>query len=201
MGFLSGSVDFTSYRRMMVFIDGENITMRYQDSIKKGLKPKGNVIHEKDTFVWEPNFTLNVGKHEIIRAIYYTYAVGDQGKIEEINRNIKSTEFFKNPYSHLPNFLYPCIFKKENRNRSGKGVDIQMTVDILNHVYNNNLDTVYLMSGDGDYLPVINEVIRCGKQIYLAAFSSGLSPKLSNRVDSFHDLDKICFMPKGDEAP
>ena len=33
-----------------------------------------------------------------------------------------------------------------------------------------NIDTVYLIAGDGDYLPIISEVIRMGKQVYLAAF-------------------------------
>ena len=45
-----------------------------------------------------------------------------------------------------------------------------MTVDILSQIYLDNIDTVYLIAGDGDYLPIISEVIRMGKQVYLAAF-------------------------------
>lgn len=43
-----------------------------------------------------------------------------------------------------------------------------MTVDILSNVYQDNLDTVFLVAGDGDYLPLIKEIRRFGKQIYLA---------------------------------
>jgi len=182
-------------RRMMVFIDGENIICRYQHMVKNGKIPRTTVIHENDVYVWEKNITENqiINKHEIIRATYYTYIVGDDNRKNEIEERIKMLEYVTHFASDLPNKLYPCLFKKDNKSRSGKGVDIQMTVDILNNIYRNNIDTVYLISGDGDYFPVINEVIRSGKQIYLAAFSSGLDTRLIKMVDAFLDLDKICF--------
>lgn len=68
-----------------------------------------------------------------------------------------------------------------------------MTVDILKHTYLDNLDTVFLISGDGDYLPLIEEVIRNGKQIYLASFSNGLNEDLLNKVDLYIDLDPVYF--------
>ena len=89
--------------------------------------------------------------------------------------------------------LYPKVFRKQ-KNRSGKGVDIQMSVDILSNTYQNNLDTVYLMSGDGDYEPLIRECQRMGKQVYVAAFSSGLNPSLSLIADRFFDLDRNFFV-------
>lgn len=89
--------------------------------------------------------------------------------------------------------LSPRVFKKPKKNVSGKGVDIQMTVDILTHTFQNNIDVIYLLSGDGDYIPLINEVMRAGKQVYVAAFSSGLSPKLKTVADEFTLLDDIYF--------
>ena len=68
-----------------------------------------------------------------------------------------------------------------------------MTVDILTHTFQNNIDIVYLLSGDGDYIPLINEVMRAGKQVYVAAFSSGLSPKLKTVADKFTLLDDLYF--------
>jgi uncharacterized LabA/DUF88 family protein len=50
-----------------------------------------------------------------------------------------------------------------------------------------------LVTGDGDFLPIIKEAIRHGKQVYLAAFSTGLNKKLLNHVDHFIDLDKVYF--------
>lgn len=181
-----------SFGRMMVFVDGENIVFRYQSMIKKGFKPKNSVKHVPDVYVWCPN-TVEPGLNEIIRTTYYTYVVGDDKRFLDMQTDLKSLTFNSHSDSRMPNNLYPCIFKKSKRSAKSKGVDIQMTVDILSNVYKNNIDTVYLVSGDGDYKPVIDEVIRNGKHIYLAAFSDGLNPNLRHSVDKFIDLDKIYF--------
>ncbi len=60
-----------------------------------------------------------------------------------------------------------------------------MTLDILSNVHQNNLDTVYLVSGDGDFIPLIEECIRFGKHVHVAALSSGLSPELRYVADQF----------------
>ncbi|WP_379978074.1 NYN domain-containing protein [Dokdonia ponticola] len=70
---------------------------------------------------------------------------------------------------------------------------IKMTVDILSHLYNDNFDTLYLVAGDGDYLPLIKEVIRRGKLVYLAFFSRGLNKELLNHVDKYICLDEVYF--------
>ena len=181
-----------SYRRMMVFIDGENLAISYQDSLKKGAIPKSGIIHEPNTYVWHRR-TINAARNEVIRATYYTFAVGDDDKINAISNTIKTLDYVKDGMSSLPNNLRPFVFKKSKQQERAKGVDIQITVDILTNVYNNNLDTVYLVTGDGDFLPIINEIIRHGKHVYLAAFSTGLNKKLLNHVDHFIDLDKVYF--------
>jgi uncharacterized LabA/DUF88 family protein len=68
-----------------------------------------------------------------------------------------------------------------------------MAVDILTHVCQDNLDTVYLFSGDGDNKPIVETVVRNGKQVYLSAFSSGLNPTLPHLVDQVTHLDKFYF--------
>jgi uncharacterized LabA/DUF88 family protein len=70
-----------------------------------------------------------------------------------------------------------------------------MTLDMLSHVYKNNVDAVYLFSGDGDYQPIIKEIIRQGKTVYIAVFSSGLHPSVKQLADEFIDLDTIFFKP------
>ena len=74
-----------------------------------------------------------------------------------------------------------------------KGVDIQLTVDVLTHVHNNNIDAVYLFSGDGDYEPLVREVHANGKQVYLAAFSDGLNQGFTYLADLFIGLDRYFF--------
>lgn len=186
------SVAVPSYGRMMVFIDGENLVCRYQEMLKNGYVPHNDVAHEPDVYVWcqRPNFAL---QHIILRATYYTYATGTDEYIHLIREKLKGLIHPQPPRSLLPNHLYPQVFKKEKKAIKGKGVDIQMTVDILTHVYQNNIEAVYLLSGDGDNKPVIETIVRNGKQIYLAAFSSGLNKNLPHIADQFTLLDKYYF--------
>jgi uncharacterized LabA/DUF88 family protein len=202
IGGVGGAVQrpMPQFRRMMVFIDGENIVLSYQRMLDKGRLALGSVKHELDVYVWEERSIIGIGLHDIIRASYYTYATGTEDKVDEIRKEINALSYKKHSDSPLPNNLYSVVFKKAKKEAQSKGVDIQMTVDILSQVYFNNIDTVYLIAGDGDYLPIILEITKMGKQVYLSAFSEGLNPKLEHKVDQFHLLDDIYFqMNKGSE--
>lgn len=61
------------------------------------------------------------------------------------------------------------------------------------HAYRDNYDILYLITGDGDFKPLIEEVIRTGKQVYVAALSNGLNPVLKLAADVFVDLDPYYF--------
>jgi uncharacterized LabA/DUF88 family protein len=184
--------------RVMVFIDGENLVMRYQNMVKEGWLHNENVKHKKDIFVWNPKIDW-LSNCKILRFYYYTSAVGDNNKILALNNEIKILGFENDHRRNCrPNAgkLYSKVFIKEHKTRKTKGVDIQLTVDILSNVYQNNVDLVYLMSGDGDYVPVIEECIRMGKRVFLLAFSSGLNEKLKQTADEFILLDKKFFASK-----
>jgi uncharacterized LabA/DUF88 family protein len=68
-----------------------------------------------------------------------------------------------------------------------------MCTDILTHVHRDHVDRVLFISGDGDYLPLIDEVIHSGKNVDVAALSSGLNTELRRRADHFIDLDHRFF--------
>jgi uncharacterized LabA/DUF88 family protein len=68
----------------------------------------------------------------------------------------------------------------------------------MRFAFTDEIDRVYLASGDGDYLPLIEEVMRRGKQIELLAFSSGLNYTLPYSVDSFNELDIVFFGSESD---
>lgn len=187
-----------SLGRMMVFIDGENLVFRYESMIENGSEPLTLIDYEPKTFVWRAN-SIKPELNTILRANYYTYASGDDNKINRIKSKIKnlsfhnySTQYYNISVKQLPNNLTPVVFKK-TKGKKAKGVDIQICVDMLTHVFRNNIDVVYLVSGDGDYLPVLQEVVRMGKQVYVAAFSSGLNESLVTIADKFRSLDPIYF--------
>lgn len=199
-----------SFRRLMIFVDGENLVFRYQHMISHKDRPripvKNSILHKPNVYIWHDNFSFDQRLHEIIRATYYTSAFGDDNKIKEAKDDIRKLTFKTHLNSTLPRTFTPHVFKKNKKNNKNdsdsdnsyivksKGVDIQLTVDILNHVHSNNVDTVLLLSGDGDFLPVISEVQRCGKQCWVYAFSEGLSPELQYVPDKFICLDSTFFV-------
>ncbi|HEV7746446.1 MAG TPA: NYN domain-containing protein [Pyrinomonadaceae bacterium] len=185
-----------STNRAMAFVDGENITMRYQAMLTGKSIPLLNNICIPDVLAWNPSALSVFPFLEIIRATYYTYAVGTDEQLSQWATQIKGINYTyrsdKGSFTYA-GYLYPKVFKKIQKSAKRKGVDISITVDSLTHAHNNDIDIVILMTGDGDYKPLIEEIMRRGKRVYLAAFSDGLNPILPNLVDSFFCLDQKCF--------
>ncbi|WP_340123767.1 NYN domain-containing protein [Methylobacter svalbardensis] len=183
------------FRRVMMFVDGENLVFRYQEMLRQGRIPQADITHKSDVYVWSPKTVLLNGYFEVERATFYTYTTGDNTAVDIVSSEIKGLRFDLHSDSMLPRTLSPRVFWKA-RSSNGKGVDIQMTIDILTHAYRDNYDILYLVSGDGDYKPVLEEVVRSGKQVYVAALSSGLNPALCLSSDEFFDLDRVYFEEK-----
>ncbi len=188
--------------RAIVLIDGENLVLRYQEMLESKFKPVPKTIHEKDIIVWH-NKILEVFNFELMRVSYYTTFVGDIKSLEEMKEKI-SLIFYEFGYPKKNEFgsgtINPHVFKKERRSQKTKSVDINVTIDALRHTYNNNIDIVYLLSGDGDYLPLIEEIMHQGKRVWVGAFSSGCHPALKYSADDFIDLDKIFFEGKANNV-
>jgi len=191
--------------RMMVFVDGENLVARYQAMLDSGRKPSHEVHHRPNVYVWSPG-AVWPGMSVVLRATYYTYAVGSEEIVLEIANEIRALTYVQyNPPGHhlaprLGDTLYPKVLRKVKNSRNAKGVDIQLTVDVLSNAYQNNLDVVYLITGDGDYAPLIAECQRQGKQVFVAALSSGLNQSLKVVADRFIDLDNYFVGPVDESA-
>lgn len=179
-------------RKIMLFVDGENLVFRYQSLLNKGNQPLSSVVHIPDVLVWSHITRITVD-YDVVRATYYTYAVGDEEYIADIRDRIKSQKYQTHYSTTLPKNLTPQVFKKAKQNAKAKGVDIQLTVDVLTNVFNNTIDAIYLLSGDGDYAPMVREVLRCGKQVYISAFSDGINKELIHLADDFSYLDEYYF--------
>jgi uncharacterized LabA/DUF88 family protein len=53
--------------------------------------------------------------------------------------------------------FHPEVFKKKHGVKS-KSVDITLSKDLLVHAFYNNYDVAVLIAGDGDYVPLVQEV-------------------------------------------
>jgi uncharacterized LabA/DUF88 family protein len=188
-----------SEKRWMVFVDGENLTLRAQNLDKRGLLKPGSFFL-RDVFVWtalaisprsfllsQEEFTTTVERKledlqtMPIRAYYYTNLVGDEEKVKETKEALWRIGF------------EPKVFKKPKRGVKAKGIDIALATDFLSNAFLDNYDVAFLFSGDGDYVPLVNEVKRLGKVVIVCFFSgnkskSGLSPELKLASDGFLDI-------------
>jgi uncharacterized protein (TIGR00288 family) len=76
-----------------------------------------------------------------------------------------------------------------------RNVDLQISIDLLRAAHLPAVDAIYLFSGDGDYVPLLQEAARLGKEIWVGAFSSGMNSKLKHVADTFVSLDSYFFEP------
>ena len=53
-----------------------------------------------------------------------------------------------------------------------------------------SLDVIILLSGDGDFVPLVNYLKNHGKQVEIVAFSKSTSSRLKEVADDFFDLGK-----------
>ncbi|MFH1291859.1 MAG: NYN domain-containing protein [bacterium] len=72
--------------------------------------------------------------------------------------------------------------------------DVGITVDMIR--LSPSLDAIVLVSGDGDYVPLVEYLRNQGKQLEAMAFGGTTSKKLIESVDDFVDLggDKKKFL-------
>jgi len=179
--------------RLLILADGENLVFRCQALIGAGKKLDQAAIIIPDIFAWHTGIPSRLtGGTSIVRVIYYTSAVGTDDAIAKYEREISKTSIYRAMQAEIQ--IHPRVFKKEAKSKKTKIVDMSICIDALRHSYHRDVDTIFLLSGDGDYLPLVKEIMRTGTQVWIGAFSDGLNPKIPSAVDRFIDLDTIFFL-------
>ena len=177
-------------RQWMLFVDGENFTIRAQQlASNKALALTAGQHYEKDVFVWFPGVSGRANpfpepplklQATAVRAYYYTSVSGDENRIASIREALWKLGF------------QPEVFKRDPQTKRSKGVDIALAKDFLCNAFFNNYDVAVLYAGDGDYVPMVHEVKRMGKVVYVAFFyETGLSPALRLASDECFRLDEF----------
>jgi hypothetical protein len=174
----------------MLFVDGENLTIRGQALAKSNNVPLAEgPYYRKDSFIWFPNngptrLLDKIGDVPAgtipIRTYYFASATGADNEIRAMHDELWSLG------------LHPGVFKKERKQDKAKGVDISMATEMLTHAFTDNYDAAILFAGDGDYVPLVQQIKRLGKIVCVAFFGSeGLSRDLLVEADVFIPIDRI----------
>ncbi len=175
-----------------MFVDGENFTFRAQALAKSEKIPlQDGPYYMRDVLIWFPKLhaTRNLLTSEDhptdlqnlgIRAYYYTSTTGGEDVIREVKEKLWEIGF------------QPEVFKKSKTRDTTKGVDIALATDLLGNAYRDNYDAAVLVAGDGDYVPLVEEVKRLGKVVHVAFFigkGNGLNPNLRLASDYLWGLE------------
>ena len=156
--------------RIMIFIDGSNM----YHSLK-------NIFGRTDLDIGKFCHKL-LGRRKLIRIYYYNARVGMK---EEPERYKQQQQFFAGvnaiPYSELRlgRLVYtnwPSVPPFE------KGIDVQLTTDMLTHSYKDNYDVAILVAGDSDFAPVLQAVKDNGEHVEVALFGRGGSSQQLRKV-------------------
>ena len=172
-----------SPERVAIFIDGSNL----YHSVKGTFQ-----IH--DNQVDFAKLTEILKNKRMLIGVYYYNAPLDRGYNFEIYR--KQQKFFSE-LRKIPGFHVILCNMRKIRKSDGtyefavKGDDIHLATDMLSFAYENTYDTAILVSGDGDFVPVIKKVQKLGKNVENAYFSVSRSDFLRRVCNSSVLLDDI----------
>ena len=188
--------------RALVVIDGENILQRCEAMLKEGWELMPQTTHSKGRYVWSQQIIRTiVASDTVLRVWYYTTHVGGEDLREELVREMAELTYGYGVVDQVAGrgTVVPKVFKKLSQSQKSASVDINIAVDVLRHAYNKSVDVVLLLSGDGDFIPVIREAMRAGVKVIVGALSSGLAKEIVGVCDDFVDLDAILLHRKRDD--
>jgi uncharacterized LabA/DUF88 family protein len=168
--------------RAMVFVDGENLAIRYGNAKKQlgGSSEKAGVAYLPNVAVWSsalspPSNTLSGTR--IMRKFYYTSVQGDAPAVQNVADWLKQH-----------GFEAPRVFQK-NKTKGSKQVDISLATDMLIHASRGHYVIAVLVAGDEDYVPLVRAVQGEGARVHVWFLQDGLSPQLRHEADYFVDLN------------
>ncbi|MDP1657407.1 MAG: NYN domain-containing protein [Hylemonella sp.] len=183
----------------LVFVDGENLSLRYKEMLAMGRTPRPDNIYVEDCFIWNQRI-LDDHIWNIKRIGYYTSTVGDDHHVRAVREKIAATTFTcttedSPEQRHVrTGQIVPFVRKKAAKSKKESICDIAIAVDVMRACYRDHAETIWLLSGDGDFIQLIQEVVHSGKCAYASAFSSGFNEDIRFVVDEFSSLDKYFFL-------
>jgi hypothetical protein len=188
-----------TWLKWMMFVDGENFTFRAQEIARqRGIALVEGSHYKRDAFVWfnGSKAKMNVFNsaplklhYSPIRAHYYTSAKFDGTTPDEIHDALWCLGFDAK------------IFKRE-KGKGSKGIDIALATDFLCNAFFGNYEAAVLIAGDGDYVPMVEQVKRMGKVVYTAFFAeSGMNLRLARASDEFFRLDDFFCLQWSETVP
>jgi uncharacterized LabA/DUF88 family protein len=167
--------------KAMVFVDGENLAIRYGKMLG-GVPPppKMQSWYKPDVAVWTQDLNPDPNSLPGTRVTRKYYFTSEQGADET---RAETVDWLKGR-----GFEIPRVFRRD-KVRGSKRVDISLSVAMLTHATRHHYDIAVLVAGDEDFVPLVNAVQAEGVRVHLWALSDGLASSLRREADYFVNLD------------
>lgn len=163
---------------IMAFIDGTNVLVELAKLVPGGSfradKPPPEAITLAADVI-RKSIENKIATDAVIRAYWFaSYRGSDEFRV--------SYSTWLRGHGYEPR-LFPRVGDKE------KGVDIDLTREMLVNAFSRNFQIALLIAGDADYVSLVHEVKRYGARVYGAFFEgASLSPELWLSLDRFYGL-------------
>ncbi|MCK4687832.1 MAG: NYN domain-containing protein [Candidatus Lokiarchaeota archaeon] len=157
--------------RVIIFIDNSNIFKGFRKyDIKADYEKLKNII------------TKGRKLHGIFLYEGVVYPMSPEKKKWYKNLSEKSGYMIKTSFDKIA--LNDAFEKK---------IDIKIAIDVISLAYENAYDTAVLVSGDGDFIPVIKKVKELDKNVEVWAFRYSLANALKEELkqENLYYLDDI----------
>lgn len=166
------------YKRVMVFIDFRNI----YDSCRNFA---GTDKVRMDLFRLTQ---ILVGSRDLVGAYVFDASLKGASMDPETRRI----------HDKLSDIGFRVMNRESMVKRDGdyvqKEVDVSLACEMLEHALLNHFDIAIVVSGDRDFVPVMQKVQAAGKRVEVAAFDNVYSDECKRTADVYYLLNDIPFL-------
>jgi uncharacterized LabA/DUF88 family protein len=163
--------------RVALFIDGSNLYNGMKDNLTNTRVNLQELIKQL------------VGKRTLFRAYYYNAILTEDYDNELREGQMRFFESVRRiPYVSVQ---LGKLHKRTDGTLVEKGIDVAIAVDSLALAYEDAYDIAIIVSGDSDYLSLVEALQRKGKHVECAMFRTQSAGELMEYVDVFHKLDDL----------
>jgi uncharacterized LabA/DUF88 family protein len=170
-------------KRISIYIDGANFVYGL-----KSLNEKYSDYH----FDFDSFFKKITGKNDLIDIFYYNASLK-----QAINpRRFKEQQRLLARLRKIAKCKVILCKRQKRFNKDDeeyytiKGDDINLALDMLNDAWENKYNRAILISGDGDFIPLLKYVKEKGKEVEVISFKKIASYVLLDRSDRYWFITK-----------
>ncbi len=168
---------YISNERVAIFVDGSNLYNGMRDNLRSTRVNLAELIQQL------------LRERPLHRTYYYNAPLTDDYD-EDLREG--QARFFESlrriPYVTL---RFGRLHRRSDGSMVEKGIDVAIAVEALSLAFQDAYDTCILVSGDGDYVELVETLKRYGKHVESAMFRNQSAGTLLEHVDVFQNLDEL----------